>query len=379
MVLQDADDPSRDGFGQDDVADPSRPSTSRNLDFSQFRQPIPCLPEFRAAHIRYNTEKSIRDTERTMGRSMTAEEVHAYASRMYNAQSTQASFTAFCLTIGIGRWLNTMKTNAYPFIDPKPEALNQNKFLFFTGRRARIARHSWRLTLYLLVARAFGVVAGAAIGTARARRSTANDPHLTQIDRELSEARRAAAEKRVQDWAGRIQRENEARGVHKPRERPSAPVAPSNGEDDMSPTASVDPWAQATTDSWDDQGHSTESQQASNSSPSQSRYDRTRVARGERTDDDMSSTGGLFQGETTHTQPTPGESAWDRLRRGVKPSPTQQPVPRIDNHRKDRKEGSSFGDDYTFAGPDRDKAQREFDERIERERQGKDFSDEKRW
>jgi hypothetical protein len=110
-------------------------------------------------------------------------------------------------------------------------------------------------------------------------------------------------------------------------------------------------------------------------------------------DDDASPTGGMFQDEvnsnSAQQQSRPGESTWDRLRRGA-PAPQQQraqPPRRPEPERREQREGSTLGDSYTFVEGDeerkmaRERAQQEFDERIERERQGRDFtSDEnKKW
>lgn len=66
--------------------------------------------------------------------------------------------------------------------------------------------------------------------------------------------------------------------------------------------------------------------------------------------------------------------------------PIQRPPQPGRPPRRAQREDSTLGDSFTFAGSDEERqraqvqAQREFDERIEKERQGKDFNDEgKKW
>jgi len=115
--------------------------------------------------------------------------------------------------------------------------------------------------------------------------------------------------------------------------------------------------------------------------------------------DDASPTGGQgVSADTSQTQPSRSSgSAWDRLRRGEKPPP---PVPRqqsgpspfsnAENEtQRERRKGSTLDDSFTFSKADEERsyakgeAQKEFDARIEREREGGDFSsgngDQKRW
>lgn len=100
-----------------------------------------------------------------------------------------------------------------------------------------------------------------------------------------------------------------------------------------------------------------------------------------------------MQSETANTQSQPsrpGESSWDRLRRGAGNASSQgaSQAERIQRFASSRQnaEGATVGDNFTFAegkeqrDVERERAQREFDERLERERQGGDFNEgSKRW
>ena len=120
--------------------------------------------------------------------------------------------------------------------------------------------------------------------------------------------------------------------------------------------------------------------------------------------DDASPTGG--QGVATDTGATQSSgSAWDRVRRGEKAAPTSKPgwqagrgqqqsgqsawsKNQSDNQREQR-EDSTMGDDFALSKNEeesnyaKDKAQREFDARVDQERRGGDFSqqsgDQRRW
>ena len=80
-----------------------------------------------------------------------------------------------------------------------------------------------------------------------------------------------------------------------------------------------------------------------------------------------------------------GASAWDRIRQGAAsggPDPRPRRRGRVEQQQQQQQEGESF----SFSGSDEERgyaqseAQKEFDERVERERRGGDFGDEgKRW
>ena len=129
----------------------------------------------------------------------------------------------------------------------------------------------------------------------------------------------------------------------------------------MSPTAGNEPWpSEGSKDAWGSSGFPLESPTAN---PPQPR-------RQQNSDDEASPTGGLFNDEV-QSRSKPGESAWERLRRGGVPPMQQQQPPR----REQRDEGFGFREE----GAERERAQREFDARIDREKQGRDFDEERRW
>ena len=157
----------------------------------------------------------------------------------------------------------------------------------------------------------------------------------------------------------------------------------------MSPTAGNEAWGTKTvgSDTWETFSNDTSqpTPRRQSAQPSSLPFD-----------DDASPTGGLFQDEVNNpqsqpqSQARPGESSWDRLRRGGGSAPLQKPPQqqsrRAEPDRREQRDGSTLGDSYTFIEGDeerareRERAQQEFDARLERERQGRDFSDEtKKW
>ncbi|KAF2255935.1 hypothetical protein BU26DRAFT_512876 [Trematosphaeria pertusa] len=405
MVLQDLDDTPQDSFNDtpypsenDPYSSPSSSSTSGGrFDASSLPQPIPILGPFLGfseAAVRFKTESTIKFAERRVHRSLYPEESQALASHLYQLEQTKSYFTAVGAGIGAWRWYKTMEQCRYPLYLPKPENINPNKFLFVKGPMAQYARHSWRLLLYMFVAGELGKLLGQITGQPIAAQNTANDPKLAQFAADLRNSiasdttrARGAGSQQKKEWDDMITRERAAK-EHARRDSPlpgaqqrrpwTPPQKPAaSGDDDMSPIAGSDPWAPMGDSSWGDSGYSDQTQ---STQPRQQRASRP-------SDDDASPTGGMFQDEV-RDRSRPGESAWDRLRRGGAPGSAQQRPQqggREPPHREQR-EGSTSGDSFAFAESDeerkraQERARREFDARIARERQGKDFNDDsKKW
>lgn len=405
MVLQDLD-PSSDSFNdnpypsENDSYARSPPSGNR-YDASSLPQPIPILAPFLGfseAAVRFKTESTLQFAEQKVHRALYPEESQALAHHLYQLEQRKSYFSAIGAGLGTWRWYNTMSRNRYPLYQPKPETINPHKFWFIRGPNAVYARHSWRLFLYVFAALELGKLTGQLVAQPLAAQNTQRDPKLAQfavdlrgaISADQSRARQGRAQME-REWEERVARDRAARsgGASMPegqrRRSWSEQRSAAGSDDDMSPTAGNEPWASSTGDAWADSAFTSDSstqdtpqRRQPSSPPTGSRPQRP----AQTYDDDASPTGGLFQDEV-QSQSRPGESAWDRLRRGGAPPPAQRrPEPAYPEQR----EGSTLGDGFTFAGSDderkraQERAQREFDARIERERQGKDFnSDEKKW
>ncbi|KAF2472235.1 uncharacterized protein BDR25DRAFT_259735 [Lindgomyces ingoldianus] len=403
MVLEDLN-ASSDSF-PDNPSSPGSDSQSPSsfdprIEASQFPQPIPVFGPvlgFSALAIASKAQQTIGYAQRRVHRTLTVEEARGLAFHVYKMEQTKSYFAAIGVSAGSYRWYSTFSTYRYPFYLPKPEDINPNRFMFVKGPlQATVARQSWRFACYFLVGSAMGKLIGGMIAQPVAARDTANDPRLAQFALDLKVAN---------DEDLRKQRERFSQGVKGGNENPSQGLPPHAGaprplgqprqapppEDDMSPTAGNDPWPVNSSDSsYGDFGFSSEPQQpVQENGPSRPQPTQPTSSWGGRPsrpqEDDASPTGGLFQDETEN-QSKAGESAWERLRRAGGPPPGPRPgMRRPTPPNGEQREPSTMGDSWTFAESDderqraREQAQKEFDVRMERERQGKDFNDEKRW
>ncbi|KAJ4354477.1 uncharacterized protein N0V89_006214 [Didymosphaeria variabile] len=403
MVLQDIETPA-DSFNDnpypsDDDAYTSTAPAGQRYDASILPQPLPIfgpLLGFSSGTIRFKTESTLKFAEMRLHRPLTAEEAQTLAGHLYQLEQTKSYFTTAGAGAGVYRWYNTWEQCRYPLYKPKPEDINPNKFLFVKGPMAQYARHSWRLFCYVFVAGELGKLVGQILSQPVAAQATANDPKLAQFAADLkntissdtarvtNRTARTSADERRAAWEAAAKAR--ATGNTHPQS-PSSAHKSTPADDDMSPTAGNEPWPMSSDSSWSDSSFSSDS-----APPTQPRqqptnpYSQTPRRPIRREDDDTSPTGGMFQDEV-QSQSKPGESAWDRLRRGG--ASTQQGPPSSMNRRhpphQEQKEGSTMGDSFTFVDSDderrreRERAQREFDARIEHERKGKDFNEERRW
>lgn len=431
MVLEDVKESSSDKLNENPYPNPNDPyasstsmSASARFDASNMPQPLPVLGQFMGFSdraVRAKTEATLKFAERKIGRQLNPDEAHALAFQLYQLEQTKSYYAAGGALAGAYRAYSTMATNKYPFYQPKPEDINPNKFAFIRGPMAQVARHTWRFSLYMLLAGQFGDLIGQVVAQPRAAANTSTDPKLEQFGIELKAA--VASDEARAASHGRDIHERRRELERQARDKSGMGPSPQSGwgkqsrvqsqEDDMSPTAGNESWGTqpSSSGSWDsysstDDQNTTQNQQVSSSSESWNRQTQThRPTQSPSSslpfydDDDASPTGGMFQEEVKNSasreqqQSRPGESAWERLRRGGTPIAEQRPpqppqqARRAEPERREQREGSSLGDSFTFVEGDaerkkeRERAQQEFDARIERERQGKDFnSDEgKRW
>jgi hypothetical protein len=422
MVLENVDDSAPDSFSDidsypdqnDPYASTSASSSSARFDSGSLPQPVPILGTFMgfsAGAVRFKVETTLKYAERRLGRNLNPEESQALAFHIYQLEQTKSYFAVAGAAAGASRAYVTMARNRYPFYQPKVESFDPKKFAFIRGPMAPFARHAWRFSLYILVAGQMGNIIGQLIAQPSAAVSTSKDPKLQRFAEELKAAsaadqkKTAATGREIYERRREFERQTKSPGNMGPSPQASWGKQPpaSVGADDMSPTAGNEPWGSQPPASgfWD-----TLSSQAGQGPQQRSQGPPTSEAITSQPpsassplpfDDDASPTGGMFQDEViTSTQgqrppqSRPGESTWDRLRRGGAPIPGQRPPQqsrRAEPERREQREGSTLGDSYTFAEGDeerkreRERAQQEFDARLERERQGRDFSGEdgKRW
>ena len=422
MVLDDVGANATDSF-----SDNSSPSdqdayatSSVRFDPSSLPQPLfgpTILLGFSANTLRFKAESTIQFAERKVGRKLNPEESQALAYHLYQLEQSKSYFAAFAAGVGVYRWWSTWDKMRYPFYQPKLENINPNKFAFIRGPSAQLARQTWRFSLYFLAAGHIGSFIGQIIAQPLAAQNTARDPKLEQFAEELRAAAQAQRQEHPQQGSEAQQRQREYQEQMRKRQeaRSSAPYRrtkqePSKSDelDDSSPTAGNEAWTSAASgaEMWEELSNSSSQsapQRQQSRQPPQP-WDRQPSTRPSAPppsssssssspfgDDDASPTGGLFQDEVFNPQSqsqSQHQSSWDRLRRGGAPVPLQRPQqPKARRGEPERKDGSTMDDSYTFADgneeqkKDRERAQREFDARVERERQGRDFSSDenKKW
>jgi hypothetical protein len=422
MVLQDVNESAPDSFSDnpypnsnDPYASTSSPSGAR-FDASSLPQPLPILGTFMGFSeraVRWKTETTLKFAEQKLGRQLYPDEAQALAYHIYQLEQTKSYFAATGAVAGAYRAYGTMGKMRYPFYQPKVADIDRNRFLFVRGPMAQVARHAWRFSLYIIVAGQMGNIIGQLIAQPLAAVNTSKDPKLEQFGNELKAAsavqqtKTAAQGRDIQDRRREFERQTKDRSGMgpSPQDRWGKQPSAQGGADDMSPTAGNEAWGTQPTSSgsWDSFSSQPEQNtpQRSQGSPSTEAFSRRPPPNPQPQsssspfDDDASPTGGLFQDEVnsgtqSQQQARPGESTWDRLRRGGAPVPGQrspQQSRRAEPERREQREGSTLGDSYTFVEGDgerqreRERAQQEFDARLERERQGRDFSGDegKKW
>ncbi|KAJ4990013.1 hypothetical protein SVAN01_04476 [Stagonosporopsis vannaccii] len=434
MVLQDIETQAPDSFSENPNPsdnDPYASSSSRTLangerfDASNMPRPIPLIGPFigfSERALRFKADTTLSFAEKKLGRTLHPEEAQALAFHIYKLEKSKSYYAAAGAAAGVYRWYATMATYQYPFYKPKVESIDPNKFGPIKGPAANMARQTWRFGLYALVAGQMGNIIGQLIAQPIAAYETSVDPKLEEFAKDIKAAsakderansdRSRMIEERRKDFDARRRQEGTG-GMTPPyggrqEKKQTPPLA--GDDDDMSPTAGNEPWGSSGS-SWGDFASeeqpkpTPERQSVDVRARRQPSYQSTQPSPSSSSspfDDDASPTGGLFQSESTQAtaQPSsrPGESSWDRLRRGATPSPQgasqqggsqQDRIQRFASSRQGNSsaEGSTVGDNYTFVegrdarDAERERAQREFDERLERERQGGDFNEGsgKRW
>jgi hypothetical protein len=430
MVLEDVDKAAPESFTDDPypssndpyASSPARLSDGNRFDASNLPRPLPVIGTFMGFSeraVRFKTETTLKFAERKVGRQLNPEEAQALAFHIYKLEQTKSYFAATGAAAGTWQWYRTWDKMKYPFYQPKVEDIDRNKFGPVRGPMAQFARHTWRFCLYVVVAGQMGSIIGQLIAQPLAAVNTANDPKLEHFGVELKASSYAEGQKNAQQGREIEERRrefqeqvrNRAGGGPSPQARWGKQPSTQRDDtvDDMSPTAGNEAWgSEATsTETWESFSNSSSqpTRQRQQGPPSTGAWNHQPPSQRQPTqsssfpfdDDDASPTGGLFQDEVNNSQSQPqgqaqsGQSSWDRLRRGGQPVPLQRPQMqqprRAVPERREQREGSTLGDSYTFVDGDeersreREHAQKEFDARMERERQGRDFDgdDGKKW
>lgn len=356
--------------------------------FDQLPRPIPIL-----APVLGYSNKAFRET--TVGylqtamaiaqQKLTQDEGMAMAYHIAKKQQIASYGAAAGLFAGVFRWYRGNDTFRFPFYTPNPEKFDPYKFWKFKGPQAKAMWNGTRLLAFTILGKFLGELFAANYATASAAVNVQRDPRLADFNAVLKDKIKEAQARR---------REQAGHESQPGRHIPAPTLSTDNksaGEDDMSPSAGNEAWSDQ--DAYGSSGFGSETQERGvevrpRISPYNNRSDVT--SKSSSYDDDASPTGGMFAAEAQNEKSS-GGSAWDRIRKDAATGKVPQGQPSTPKSwstpaQKEQKEGSTLGDSFSFSSTDEERqlakseAQREFDERIERERSGGDFNDgRKKW
>jgi len=312
--------------------------------------------------------------------------------------------------------LRNRSTYAFPFYTPK-EGFNPDKFGPFRGRLAQNLWHAVRCNCYGFVGVILGGVFFSSLAVSLDAAGKASDPRLkdfsSALRQRMKEGRsmepmnpRTGQKSSVTTQEGGMQSQvlKAEEALNRSRARNANPPSPrmqrsSRRDDDMSPTSGswVDENVNASSDTGllsDAQIRSQESRQQADerTSATENRantFDLNKVTRQPRSFDQDDASPAASNAAAS--KPQSGGNTWERIRKeavaGPK-SPANSSWNRPKSVQGEQREGSTLGDSFSFSETDEERqlaqseAQRDFDARLEKERQGGEFdqgSRGKRW
>lgn len=382
-----------------------------NIDFSRLPMPIPVFGPL-LGYTEYTQKRAIAASvgaiANVINRQPTQQEAQAGAYHAAKAKSTESYGTFMGISIGLFRAFQTRTTGRLPFWKGWANSEERPWPPRVPGVPMPVQRVMWqalRFSSYAMVGMLFagllvtpytGMVFAVGMGT---------DPNLKSLHEKMKQLQQEA----------RLPPEQRTTKTHKMEDQAAAAARRQQAQkqsrgydgDDMSPSGGMA--LDATTDTGmltDEQIRQKERMQRPNEQAYQSdnranTYSMDRVTRQplsqqrpQQSFDSDSPAGGAgpfdsFSSSTQQPQNTSG-SRWEQLRsqaRSNQGSPTSSPstfpsrASPSNPIQREQRQGATLGDSFSFSSSDEERqlaqaeAQRQFDERIERERQGRDFSD----
>ncbi|KAL8931086.1 MAG: hypothetical protein Q9208_000189 [Pyrenodesmia sp. 3 TL-2023] len=400
-----------------------------NIDRSQLPKPLPVLgPLFgwSEASMTNVAAQRVQYYVKTVGRPLTRKETEALIFHTYKAMAISSYGSPIALGIGLLRAYRTRENYRIPFYGALKSADG-----WFNGERLRIMGqelvlsgwnragiHIVRGGLYGGLSTILGSLFIASYTTTVAIVGEMRDPRLQALTQERKRAERKGPqwEKIEINKAPRGPEQQmgqaEATGQVGATRQPQDPLGQGNtsaadlwkrhrkdigAQDDASPSAGTEFYGedletQAATNTGlmsDSQMRAQEARQqpSPRDSPTESRastYQMDKIERqptsfGDDFDDDASPT------RQSNGEESQGGNAWDRIRRQAQQQSSESNT-RIggwDAIRREQEVGSTTGDSFTFSSAAqerqlaKDEAQKEFDARVERERQGGGFNEDR--
>ncbi|KAF2430603.1 hypothetical protein EJ08DRAFT_679136 [Tothia fuscella] len=381
MVLEGASGPDSGRFDQDltpnSDLDPYDSAGGQPAAPMQLNIPLPKpfpivgpLMGYTNTHLIKTINNGLAQGAQLLKRPMRREEAEALAYNFAKMERTGSYGGAIGAAMGGYRAWATADTLRLPFYKPDLSKIDVDVFAGLKGSAARSLRHALRATSYV----SLGLFMGGAFAQAYAASvmivTVNKDPRL----REMSEAMKKLAAER----SGMVP-PTPAKGAAPVPRRPQTEAY----ADNMSPQASSYDSGSGMLSNSDSEMRDQEMGQAPDEplAPQQPQqtpysYSKSSPQSWESRDalDDMSPTA-----QSTSSD-GPRESAWDRVRRQNASSQSSSPStgprqPFAAGNKSNSSQDNSPGDSFSFSSTDKNQAQRDFDARIERERQGKDFSE----
>lgn len=400
-------------------------SYTSQIDFSTLPQPVPLIGPLLGYGEAYRTrvvQETLVGASKVVKRPLRHEEVQGIAE-LYNKVIVRQSWGD---TIGMaaGATICYQKASTYrfPFWSPNLERFNPNELGPLRGHVARAGWHTCRALGYMAL---FGVIGDFIFRNSAVMTSLAalqRDPRLKEFNDQLANRMKGALEERDRN------RDRQRAGLP-PQERrdqgttggvggfsgsgaSNAKRRRTDNVDDMSPTGGTfaESFGSASDTSMlsDEQMRVQEARQQAEDSRAANTYQTDKAARqqqqqqtqAQRQRQDSFDFGDASpsssptassqspQGSRSAERGPPGESAWERIRRQRGMSEQSPPSsPQSGGIQREQRQVSTLGDSFSFSATEEERAlakseaQKEFDARIERERQGKDFGSEggRRW
>lgn len=352
--------------------------------------------------------RSCQEAQAVIHRPLRQEEVDAISYHFAKSLRTVSWGPPVGIAGGALAAWRTMNAFRFPGYTPKPESeggsFSPERFGPIRGQMARNCWHLLRFQLYGAVGFFTGAILFASYATSVNAVETGSDPRMkdyiealkNRAQRHTGQMQPQGQRNPIMSQEGRMdqqaQRASQRLGMEDAWKRQDVQRRASD-YDDMSPTggAWMDDYKQDNSETGlmtDEQMNARDRTDRANADKAE-RAEDARVAAAAKARVDQSRRNNHDDGSSSPLGPSqpaqssyPQGSAWERIRKESaagkgqsRQSPTNTP-----QVRSEQQEGSTLGDSFSFSSSDEERqlakieAQKEFDARVERERQGGDFS-----
>ncbi|KAI9776384.1 MAG: hypothetical protein M1835_005528 [Candelina submexicana] len=375
---------------------PSTHSTAVvNIDISNFPKPLPIVGPlfgYTTSFTRMVIQGRLIGSIAILQRQLTSDEATALAYYTSRGISIASLGPPLGLLWGGYRSYQTRATYRFPFKTPSPEKFDCNTFAgVIRGQQAQYMWHSARFSAYAVlgsfVSRAFLSLCGAVVAGVGEKR----DPRLQDLFKALNirmgQGLGEAKERRGRQPTGHVgdlpgQGQTAMPELWKEdRDGTEDDASPIGGYNDREDGESL---AQSRVGILSDQQMRTQ-EQRQQASPVNSRtenrastFEMDKVAPQPTTFDDFDDAS-PSAGQRQMDAASGSGSTWERIREQASSQGVARASKRMSSTQQEQMEGSTSGDSFAFSETDSDRqlakheAQREFDDRVERERRGGDF------